>query len=202
MAHSLKTPLAVLRGRVRGQIAEPELEQTLDEQLTRMEQVVSYQLQRAVSGQQRGLHRRTPLAPAAQRLASALQKVYRDKQVDFKASLAPDLEFPGEEQDLLELLGNLLENAFKYCHRRVRVSAHQEAQNLIITILDDGPGIPADERVRVLQRGQRLDSLQPGQGIGLAVAADIVESYGGKLEIEQAEDEMGGARFCLRLPLV
>lgn len=201
LAHSLKTPLAVLRGRVRDQMEEPELEQTLDEQLTRMEQVVSYQLQRAVSGQQRGLHRRTPLAPAAQRLASALQKVYRDKQVDFKVSVAPELEFPGEEQDLLELLGNLLENAFKYCHRRVRVAAHQEAQNLIITILDDGPGIPAAERERVVQRGQRLDSLQPGQGIGLAVAADIVESYGGKLEIEQAEDEMGGARFCLRLPL-
>lgn len=201
LAHSLKTPLAVLRGRVRGQIENPELEQTLDEQLARMDQVVGYQLQRAVSDRQQGLRQRCPLAPAVERLTNALEKVYRDKRVDFRASVAPELEFPGDEQDLLELLGNLLENAFKYCHRRVRLTAYKEAQSLIIEITDDGPGIPVPERARVLQRGQRLDSLQSGQGIGLAVAADILESYGGKLQIKQDEDEMGGARFCLRLPL-
>ena len=163
-----------------------------------MNQVVTYQLQRAVSSQQQGLNQRIDVEQVVQRLVAALQKVYRDKQVDCQTSVNNSL-FVGDEQDLLELLGNLLENAFKYCHRQVRLEARTEQQQLVISISDDGAGIPIDQQERILQRGQRLDTTQPGQGIGLAVSADIIASYGGQLHIDRSS--LGGAAFILTLPI-
>ncbi|ARU29350.1 ATP-binding protein [Cellvibrio sp. PSBB006] len=198
LAHSLKTPLAVLQGKVNQGSSDGDLQQTLAEQVTRMNQVVTYQLQRAVSSQQQGLNQRIDVEQVVQRLVAALQKVYRDKQVDCQTSVNNSL-FVGDEQDLLELLGNLLENAFKYCHRQVRLEARTEQQQLVISISDDGAGIPIDQQERILQRGQRLDTTQPGQGIGLAVSADIIASYGGQLHIDRSS--LGGAAFILTLPI-
>ena len=198
LAHSLKTPLAVLQGKVNQDSSDGDLQQTLAEQVTRMNQVVTYQLQRAVSSQQQGLNQRIDVEQVVQRLVAALQKVYRDKQVDCQTSVNNSL-FVGDEQDLLELLGNLLENAFKYCHRQVRLEARTEQQQLVISISDDGAGIPIDQQERILQRGQRLDTTQPGQGIGLAVSADIIASYGGQLHIDRSS--LGGAAFILTLPI-
>ncbi|MGM8226502.1 ATP-binding protein [Cellvibrio sp. ARAG 10.3] len=199
LAHSLKTPLAVLQGKLSQDPHESDLQQTLAEQVTRMNQVVTYQLQRAVSSQQQGLNQRIEVEQVVQRLVAALQKVYRDKQVDCQTNIHSHSIFVGDEQDLLELLGNLLENAFKYCHRQVRLEARTEQQHLLINISDDGAGIPTDQQERILQRGQRLDTSQPGQGIGLAVSADIIASYGGQLQIDRSS--LGGAAFILRLPL-
>lgn len=199
LAHSLKTPLAVVRARLDDAHIDPELHRSLDEHLERMGQVVTYQLQRVVSGQQQGLSQRTALAPVVKRLLSALDKVYRDKTIHCQCDLQPDAYFPGDEQDLLELLGNLLDNAFKYGCTQVSVSAHAESDLLTLHIDDDGPGIAPDDRDSVLQRGTRLDQLQPGQGIGLAVTADIIASYGGKLHIESSP--LGGARLTTSLPL-
>ena len=198
LAHSLKTPLAVLQGKVNQDSSDGDLQQTLAEQVTRMNQVVTYQLQRAVSSQQQGFNQRIDVEQVVQRLVAALQKVYRDKQVDCQTSVNNSL-FVGDEQDLLELLGNLLENAFKYCHRQVRLEARTEQQQLVISISDDGAGIPIDQQERILQRGQRLDTTQPGQGIGLAVSADIIASYGGQLHIDRSS--LGGAAFILTLPI-
>ena len=198
LAHSLKTPLAVLQGKLSQDANDGDLQQTLSEQVTRMNQVVTYQLQRAVSSQQQGLNQRIDVEQVVQRLVAALQKVYRDKQVDCQTSVNNSM-FVGDEQDLLELLGNLLENAFKYCHRQVRLEARTEQQQLVISISDDGAGIPIDQQERILQRGQRLDTTQPGQGIGLAVSADIIASYGGQLHIERSS--LGGAAFILTLPI-
>ena len=198
LAHSLKTPLAVLQGKVNQDSSDGDLQQTLAEQVTRMNQVVTYQLQRAVSSQQQGLNQRIDVEQVVQRLVAALQNVYRDKQVDCQTSVNNSL-FVGDEQDLLELLGNLLENAFKYCHRQVRLEARTEQQQLVISISDDGAGIPIDQQERILQRGQRLDTTQPGQGIGLAVSADIIASYGGQLHIDRSS--LGGAAFILTLPI-
>jgi two-component system, OmpR family, sensor histidine kinase PhoQ len=198
LAHSLKTPLAVLQGKLNQDASDGDLQQTLAEQVTRMNQVVTYQLQRAVSSQQQGLNQRIDVEQVVQRLVAALQKVYRDKQVDCQTSVNNSM-FVGDEQDLLELLGNLLENAFKYCHRQVRLEARTEQQQLVISISDDGAGIPIDQQERILQRGQRLDTTQPGQGIGLAVSADIIASYGGQLHIERSS--LGGAAFILTLPI-
>ena len=199
LAHSLKTPLAVLQGKLSQDANDGDLQQTLAEQVMRMNQVVTYQLQRAVSSQQQGLNQRIDVEQVIQRLVAALQKVYRDKQVDCQTSVNQNSMFVGDEQDLLELLGNLLENAFKYCHRQVRLDAYTEQQQLVINISDDGAGIPPDQQERILQRGQRLDTTQPGQGIGLAVSADIITSYGGQLHIDRSS--LGGAVFILTLPI-
>src|SRR5690606_33710814 len=116
LAPSLKTPLAVLQGRVNEERRDSDLHQTMAEEVTRMNQVATYQLQRAVSSQHQGLHQRIGVKQVVQRLISALHKVYRDKQVDCQPNIASISVFVGDEQDLMELLGNLLENAFKYCH--------------------------------------------------------------------------------------
>jgi two-component system sensor histidine kinase PhoQ len=199
LAHSLKTPLAVLQSKLTTDISESDLHETLAEQVTRMNQVVTYQLQRAVSDQQQGIHSHTDVEHAVQRLLSALRKVYRDKPIDCNTVIITGTIFAGDEQDLLEILGNILDNAFKYCSQRVDIHARCTRDNLVIRIGDDGPGIPAEERTRILQRGQRLDTTLAGQGIGLAVVVDIVNSYGGNLSIGTSAWQ--GAEFCLELPL-
>lgn len=201
LAHSLKTPLAVLQSKLgQGAESDTELQQIASEQVARMNQVVTYQLQRAVSSQQQGTFRRTRIEPIAQRLFAALQKVYADKQMHQELALEPHSTVAGDEQDVMELLGNLLENAFKYGNKQVRMSSRFEQQQLCIEIEDDGPGVPEDQTERILERGQRLDTNKPGQGIGLAVAAEIIRSYDGDIRISRSP--LGGARFSIFLPLL
>lgn len=200
LAHSLKTPLAVLQSKL-GQNADndTEMQQIVAEQVARMNQVVTYQLQRAVSSQQQGNFRRTRIEPIAQRLFAALQKVYAHKNMAQELLLAPQSVVVGDEQDIMELLGNVLENAFKYGHQQVRMSSSVVGQQLCIDIEDDGPGVPDDQTERILERGQRLDTNQPGQGIGLSVAAEIIRSYDGDIRVSRSS--LGGARFSIHLPL-
>lgn len=200
LAHSLKTPLAVLQSKLGPSTPTEELRHIADEQVARMSQVVTYQLQRAVSSQQAGTLRRTRLEPIMQRLLSALHKVYADKNPQSELQLAPNSTVAGDEQDMMELLGNILENAFKYGAGQVRVSSQVQGQWLRVDIEDNGTGVPIDERERILQRGQRLDTNKPGQGIGLSVAAEIVRSYEGKICID--DSDLGGARFSIHLPLL
>ena len=196
LAHSLKTPLAVLQSKI-NQSATPDNE--LSEQVARMNQVVTYQLQRAVSSQQKGTFRRTRIEPIAQRLFATLQKVYAAKHMQQELDLAPNSVVAGDEQDVMELVGNLLENAFKYGKHQVRMRSAMEANRLRIDIEDDGPGVPENQRERILERGQRLDTSIPGQGIGLSVAAEIVRSYGGDIRIHASE--LGGACFSILMPI-
>ncbi|HEX7762742.1 MAG TPA: ATP-binding protein, partial [Cellvibrio sp.] len=126
------------------------------------------------------------------------QKVYAHKKMKQSLALAPNSIVAGDEQDVMELLGNLLENAFKYGHQEVRMSSSLTDNQLCIDIEDDGPGVPEDQTERILERGQRLDTNQPGQGIGLAVAAEIIRSYDGDIRISRSE--LGGARFSIFLP--
>ena len=200
LAHSLKTPLAVLQSKlVEGAESDNDLQQIASEQVARMNQVVTYQLQRAVSSQQKGTFTRTQIEPIAQRLFTALQKVYAHKRMEQELDLTLNSVVAGDEQDVMELLGNLLENAFKYGHQQVRMRSSIHGNQLRIDIDDDGPGVPADQTERILERGQRLDTSIPGQGIGLAVAAEIVQSYEGSISIHRSE--LGGAHFCIYLPL-
>jgi two-component system sensor histidine kinase PhoQ len=202
LAHSLKTPLAVLS------TALQELKQThnfteqhaldMAEQLSRMDQIVSYQLKRAVkSNQTKLLSRPVPVAPVLNRILGALNKVYRDKNMAVVCELADNAMFYGEESDLMELCGNLLDNAFKYGASKVQVSASQKKKVLQLEINDDGNGIAESDRNWVLERGARADTVKSGQGIGLAVAVEIVSSYGGEIQIDQ--NDWGGARIKVRL---
>ncbi|GGY61666.1 two-component sensor histidine kinase [Cellvibrio zantedeschiae] len=199
LAHSLKTPLAVMQAKLSQASADEELQQLAAEQVSRMNQVVTYQLQRAVSSQQQGSHQRSDLEPIVRRLLSALQKVYASKGVQADCELAAHSIFAGDEQDLMEVIGNITENAFKYGKSRVHVRSETRDKQLLINISDDGPGVPAEQQTRILERGHRLDTSLPGQGIGLSVAADIIHSYGGKLHVGRSS--LGGAEFQLVLPL-
>lgn len=199
LAHSLKTPLAVMQAKLSQTSADDELQQLVAEQVARMNQVVTYQLQRAVSSQQLGSHQRAEIEPIVQRLVNALQKVYANKNVTTQLQLSPHSVFAGDEQDLMEVLGNIVENAFKYGKSQVLVRSEIHDKQLFISIGDDGPGVPTEQQSRILERGHRLDTSLPGQGIGLSVVADIVHSYGGQIIVNKSS--LGGAQFELRLPL-
>jgi two-component system, OmpR family, sensor histidine kinase PhoQ len=197
LAHSLKTPLAVLQSQLGA--SQKDSQQLVHDQIQRMNEVISYQLQRAVASQQTGTVRRTRLEPLVQRLITALRKVYADKDIQIDAQLAPNSTLMGDEQDMMELVGNLLENACKYGHKQVVVSSFKDEQYLWVNIEDDGPGVPPEDYDRILKRGQRLDSKIPGQGIGLAVATDIVQGYSGKIQVSRSS--LGGAKFQFAIPL-
>lgn len=104
-----------------------------------------------------------------------------------------------EQGALLELLGNLLENAYRLSLGQIRVSLFREAGRLTLCIEDDGPGVPANQRQRILERGERLDSQHPGQGIGLAVVKDIIDSYDAELSLD--DSALGGAAFRITFNL-
>lgn len=195
LAHSLKTPLAVLRQAAAQAAPDRAL---LDEQVQRMDQLVSYQLQRAVLGSPHNLQQRLLLRPLVDKLISTFAKVYFEKNLQFEVAIAADCECRGDEADLLELLGNLLDNACKACRHQIKIAATNSERWLLIAIEDDGPGIAEHRRAAILQRGQRADSYAPGQGIGLAVAVDILDSYGAELDI--GTSALGGARFSIRWP--
>lgn len=201
LAHSLKTPLAVLQTVVENLRAQPagrEQARILRDQIERMSQQIDYQLQRA-SLRRSGLVRHSAaLQPLAGKLGEALGKVYRDKDVTLQLDMPEGTRLPIEEGALLELLGNLLENAYRLCLSRIRVSARALPGGWEVWVEDDGPGVPEDQRERVIGRGERLDASHPGQGIGLAVVRDIIESYGGSLSLDASP--LGGAAFRVWLP--
>lgn len=202
LAHSLKTPLAVLQGAAG---APPEeLGATVREQVTRMTQIVKYQLQRAATSGASALAKPIEVKAVVGKIAGALAKVYADKGVKVSLELAPNARFYGDEGDLMEMLGNLLDNAHQWCRRQVRVVAiplgtGPGRQGLELRIEDDGPGVPDEHRDRLGQRGARVDPNVEGHGIGLAVVVDITQAYGGQMLI--GESELGGASFILRFPV-
>ncbi len=203
LAHSLKTPLAVLQG-VSEDMAKRAQERDqawlLQTQIERMSQQISYQLQRA-SLRKIGLVRhQVRLRPVLQSLCDTLDKVYRDKRVQVSFDLPEQCHVPIEQGALLEMLGNLLENAYRLCLGRVRISVRETADVIELCVEDDGPGVPPDERARILQRGERLDRQHPGQGIGLAVVKDIIESYNARLTL--GDSTLGGAAFRIHFPPV
>jgi two-component system sensor histidine kinase PhoQ len=205
LAHSLKTPLAVLRTRLDSGADGPELRKELDEQLRRMNDLVGYQLSRAASGGHKLFAAPLAIEENAEELVRGLEKVYAAKGVFCEFEIDPQARFYGEKGDLQELLGNLLENAFKWAKSRVLLTAKIGATapnrrpGLVLMVEDDGPGIPDEKIALVLQRGVRGDERVQGHGIGLAIVQDIVRSYRGELIVGDS-DELGGARFEVILP--
>jgi two-component system sensor histidine kinase PhoQ len=199
LTHSLKTPLAVLQSTLRSmrgaKLSVDEAEPVMLEQISRISQQIGYYLHRASmrSGSallSRELH---PVAPLLDNLTSALNKVYQRNGVTNSLYISPELLFMVEKNDFMEVMGNLLDNACKYCLEFVEISARQDEDQLHIFVEDDGPGIPQGKREQVFDRGQRADTLRPGQGVGLSVAREIVEQYDGR--IEAGESLLGGARM-------
>ncbi|KAF1694612.1 ATP-binding protein [Pseudoxanthomonas koreensis] len=210
LAHSLKTPLAVLRtqldsGASDGQPREEGLRAEVDAQLKRMNDLVSYQLARAASGGHKLFSAPVPIESTAEEIVRGLEKVYASRNVLCEFDIAAGVQFYGEPGDLQELLGNLLENAFKWAQHRVLFTARpgpatpNRRAGLLLAVDDDGPGIPPEGVARVLQRGVRGDERVQGHGIGLSIVQDLVRDYRGELQVMRSP-ELGGARFEVTLP--
>ncbi len=198
LAHSLKTPLAVLTGDADRSDMPEALQGRLREQLGRMRQIVDYQLKRAAAAGGRRLSAPVPVRPLVERLCGALDKVYRDKDIRYSIDLPLSHGLRMDEGDLLEVLGNVLDNASKWCRSVVRISVVTDDGYSGILIEDDGPGFPPDAQ-QLFKRGVRADNRVEGQGIGLAVVAEIMQAYEGYIRLERSE--LGGGCVRLSLPL-
>lgn len=192
LAHSLKTPLAILRGMSEDPRYGSELQQQIDEPVSRMNTIIDHQLRRAVMAGRRTLSEPVAVREVAEKLARSLEKVYRHKESSFVIDIPPSLRLRIDSGDLFEMLGNLLENAAKYGNRRVHVMARRDGTAFLLEVSDDGPGFP-DQPERLLERGVRADMLTPGQGIGLAAVAELVEAYRGSIRLLRST-ALGGAR--------
>ena len=193
LAHSLKTPLAVLQNG----ISSNSDENLMQEQITRMNSIVEYQLQRAATAGSASIGKSVNVKSITDRMISSLQKVYRDKAIELKINVDESIFFKGDEGDLMELLGNLLDNAFKWTHTQIEVSAEQKNNKLILQVTDNGPGFAEDQVEALLQRGVRADQTTPGHGIGLSIIGNIVDAYQGELSIKQSPS--GGAVVSVSL---
>ncbi len=193
LAHSLKTPLSVLRN-----IDSSSGRQDFTQQADRMDDIVSYHIKRADAGTQRLLTAAVSPHKPADRIINSLQKVYRQRKIQFDNRIDADVQVRIEAADLLEIFGNLLENACKYGATKVRLSSHTGDGQVHLTIDDNGPGFPQGMHDRLIRRGVRADTRQEGQGIGLALSHELIENYGGTLVLSSSD--IGGARVTLSMP--
>ena len=196
LAHSLKTPLALIRGTAREGAANSI--QAIEQQVDQMDRIVGYHLQRAAASGRSAMAASLGMRSSVERMIAAMKKVYSDKNPRFQVDIADELLFRGDEGDLTELLGNLLDNACKWCRHTIRVSALIRDAQLHIIVEDDGPGIADADAARVLDRGMRADETKPGHGIGLAVVREIASAYGGGISV--GTSALGGASVTVTLP--
>ncbi|HXR63853.1 MAG TPA: ATP-binding protein [Rudaea sp.] len=203
LAHSLKTPLAVMRSQLESGAEGEKFRWTVLEQVGRMDQIVAYQLSRAATSGHTTFVAPIRIEAHAEEVVGSLEKVYAARRVTCEFEIDAQAVFYGEMGDLLELLGNLIENAFKWARKRVLVSARPLPQaemrrpGLEIVVEDDGDGIPEDQVEHLLQRGVRGDERVQGHGIGLAIVEDLIRAYRGELVVSRSPS-LGGARFAVR----
>jgi two-component system sensor histidine kinase PhoQ len=200
LAHSLKTPLAAMRAILTRQKSRKLTEQ-LEPQIEQMTEIVRYQLRKPAATAADAIGATpVPMKKQLSRLVDGLAKVYSDKDPTINIEVTDNAEFRGDTGDFLELAGNLLDNACKWCESEVSLTIRPADADggMVMTVADDGPGIPQDAADALLQRGTRLDESAPGHGIGLAVVGDIARSYGG--EISVGKSVLGGAEVTVTLP--
>ncbi len=199
LAHSLKTPLAVLKGGL-AESALPDAEsQLLTEQVDRMDEIIQYQLHRAIGGNQGHMLASVNIKISVEKIIQALKKVYQHKNIAFELECDDKARFYGDEGDFMEIMGNLIENACKWTQSKINIVIEaldtKQAYQLAISIMDDGPGVEPQKRDAILKRGQKLDEKVEGQGIGLSVVAELVHQYGGTIVVD--DSDLGGADFKL-----
>jgi two-component system sensor histidine kinase PhoQ len=200
LAHSLKTPLAAIRALLSDRkIGKEALAAELDQEVQRMDQRIGYQLRRARASGGTGLGLApVKLEPLVADLVTTLDKVYRDKQVSCEFDIDARASYQADPGDLSEIIGNLLDNAYKYCFKRVLIGVHAYPERIEILTEDDGPGLPREAEGALLERGARADESVPGQGIGLAVVAETAELYQGRIKLERSA--LGGTAVLVVLP--
>ena len=196
LAHALKTPIAVLMNEAKGSTEFAELVRRQTESMSRNVQHYLKRAQAAASGQVLGA--RVEVKSVADDLARMLTRLYRNKGVEITVSGSAEAAFRGERQDLEEMLGNLMENACKWCIEEIFVRVESDTQTVTITVEDDGPGLSPEARVIAMQRGMRLDETTPGTGLGLSIVTDLSQDYGGSFRLDASE--AGGLKAVLSLP--
>ncbi|HEY0340832.1 MAG TPA: ATP-binding protein [Steroidobacteraceae bacterium] len=205
LAHSLKTPLAVMQTTLTNDsAASAPSAATFGAEIDRMKDIIAHQLKRAAASGGALLGQApVDITQVAADLRAALLKVYANKDLSIELAIERESQFVGDRGDFTEMLGNLVDNACKWCRSHVRVTVAVDPQagsreRLSLAVEDDGPGISEENRARVLERGVRTDESVPGHGLGLAMVHDTVDLYGGSLSIDASP--LGGARFSLKLP--
>lgn len=198
LAHAVHTPLSVLANAAAQE--NSSFSQLVTEQVTSARRQVDYHLARArAAAAVRATGLCTPVRAPVQALLRTLQRLHADRRLAFElAPQAQDGAFRGEEQDLYELLGNLIDNAGKWARTRVVVDIQREGGQLYFTVDDDGPGIPEALRERMFERGVQLDEQHPGSGLGLDIVRALAQTYGGS--VQAMASPLGGARLQLCLP--
>ncbi|MDZ7802990.1 ATP-binding protein [Thiohalophilus sp.] len=202
VAHAIKTPLALIHQWYESlDDSEQQRHARVLQQIRQIQQRVDSELKRARLAGDRRSHKRFDLQQDLPPLLDTLQRLYQDKPVELELQNAEDALLPLEKEDATELLGNLLDNAWKWTHSRIRLEFSEQDNSLRISVEDDGPGIEPQQATSLLQRGQRQDETVSGHGIGLSIVKQIVESYHGTLQLDRSE-QLGGLRVLVQVPLL
>ncbi len=189
LAHSLKNPLAVIQSQTGISVSSME-------QLQRINQIIEHQLKRAQSAAQSSWHLGVSVNQVVDKLTTTLAKIYQDKNLSFTVDVNSKAIFKGDEADLMEILGNILDNACKTAQQNISINVAMKNKKLVIEIADDGEGIDESQQAIILSRGGRADTYQAGHGIGLAIVNDLVNSYQGQLFIGNS-NVLSGAVFTI-----
>jgi two-component system sensor histidine kinase PhoQ len=186
LAHSLKTPLAILNGQPFDTENPEQYLKTVETNVSRMNDIVQYQLQRASTANPSPHIQLLKLGPVIQSILNSMEKIYQEKQINFQTQVQDDLEYKIDEGDLMEILGNLMDNACKWCNSQINLLVKGDSKKLIINVEDDGPGIDNETMKQITSRGYRADQLTPGHGVGLAIVKDIVQAHNGNIQFSHA----------------
>lgn len=196
LAHGLKTPLATLAVALQKPMPGGE---DLRDLVVLMDRRIRHHLGRARSAALGGpVRTRTAIASRVADLVLVLGKVNADKAITFVNQIPPGLAVACEQQDIDEMLGNVLENAFSWCRSKVAVGSSEEGRSVVLFVDDDGPGLSPEQVSQAMQPGRRLDESSPGFGFGLSITRELAELYAGSLTLERSS--LGGLRVAIRLP--
>lgn len=200
LAHGLKTPLAVLQAESRtlrnnqAAASAREIEAQVEQMHARVERHLA---QVRMRGSGSGL-RSTPLRSSVEKIVRAMKTMPGEESLEWRIDIPDDLSVPVDAEDLLEVLGNIIDNARKWARHEIAIVAHVDAKDVEIVIADDGPGVPEELQAHVMQRGKRLDEFKTGAGLGLSIAERILQGYGGTLSLGSGSG--GGAKVIIAIP--
>ncbi len=187
LTHSLKTPLAIIKAET-FDLDRPHIYQkTVLDAVNRMDQIVDYQLQKAATAKPSPHQKPISLYPLVMSVINSMKKIYQDKQIYFSEAMDQHIYLKIDESDFIEIIGNLLDNACKWCESRVQVTMTKHDTKILLCVTDDGPGIASNLIDEIMNRGVRADQLVPGHGVGLAIVRDIITAYDSDIHFDQAQ---------------
>ncbi len=193
LAHSLKTPLAIIQS----SLTSDNKNEIMSEQITRMNNIVEYQLQKAATAGANNLSQAINISQLLQRIIDSLQKVYSDKNLNITFKPQDAINYKADEGDMMELFGNIIDNAFKWASKTIEITCTVEHEALCVVVQDDGVGFPVELIEQLKIRGQRADESTPGHGIGLSIVNNIIDSYNGQMSI--ANVDPSGSRIEIKI---